>query len=199
VDALLADNPVELFARQRARVPNGADYVLDSGDYQPTLSHVPAAAQLREPRQGMMLVDFHNYLVDDILVKVDRASMATSLEVRAPFLDHRVVELAWSLPLELRFDSTGGKRVMREMLRRYVPPELTDRPKRGFGVPVGEWLRGSLRDWAEELLNEKRLQQDGLLDPQAVATLWKQHLCGWQDHSDVLWSILMFQAWLDDG
>lgn len=198
-DALLAANEVDLFARQRARIPNGADYVAGPAISQPALGNVAAAATLLQPRQGMMLLDFQNYLVDDILVKVDRASMATSLEVRAPFLDHRVVELAWSLPMEMRYDASGGKRVLRELLRRYVPPELTDRPKMGFGVPVAQWLRGSLRPWAEALLEPGRLAQDGLLEPEAVTRLWKQHLCGWDDHSDVLWSILMFQAWLDAG
>jgi asparagine synthase (glutamine-hydrolysing) len=199
IDALLVENEVELFARQRSRVPNGADYVANTPGFEPQLNDVAAAATLAEPRQGMMLLDFTNYLVDDILVKVDRASMATSLEVRAPFLDHRVVELAWSLPLEMRYDNSGGKRVLRELLSRYVPRQLTDRPKMGFGVPVAEWLRGSLRPWAEELLDPRRLAQDGLLNPEAVARIWKQHQCGWRDHSDVLWSILMFQAWLDAG
>ena len=195
----MVENEVELFARQRSRVANGADYVVNAAGSQPHLNGVAVAASLAEPRQGMMLLDFTNYLVDDILVKVDRASMATSLEVRAPFLDHRIVELAWSLPLQMRYDSSGGKKVLRELLSRYVPRQLTDRPKMGFGVPVAEWLRGSLRPWAEELLHPQRLAQEGLLNPEAVARTWKQHQCGWCDHSDVLWSILMFQAWLDAG
>ena len=199
VAALLAEDEVSLFARQRARIANGADYVHGAQRSGLALSGVAAAAALVEPMQGMMLVDFCNYLVDDILVKVDRASMAVGLEVRAPFLDHRIVELAWSLPLTMRYGPDGGKLVLRELLRRHVPPQLTDRPKKGFGVPVSDWLRGPLREWAQDLLGSKRLQQDGLLDTNAVARLWRQHLCGWQDHSDVLWSILMFQAWLDQA
>jgi len=199
VAALLAADEVTLFARQRARIANGADYVPGAQRSGLALGGVAAAATLAEPMQGMMLVDFCNYLVDDILVKVDRASMAVGLEVRAPFLDHRIVELAWSLPLAMRYGPDGGKLVLRELLQRHVPRELTDRPKKGFGVPIADWLRGPLREWAQDLLGSKRLQQDGLLDANAVTTLWRQHLCGWQDHSDVLWSILMFQAWLDQA
>ena len=199
VAALLATDEVSLFARQRARTANGADYVPGAQRSGLTLSGVAEAARLAEPMQGMMLADFSNYLVDDILVKVDRASMAVGLEMRAPFLDHRVVALAWSLPLAMRYGPDGGKLVLRELLQRYVPRELTDRPKKGFGVPIAQWLRGPLREWAQQLLTAERLQRDGLLNSKAVTQLWQQHLCGWQDHSDVLWSILMFQAWLDQG
>ena len=197
VAALLADDEVSLFARQRARIANGADLVHGAQRSGLGLGGLTEAGALAEPMQGMMLVDFRNYLVDDILVKVDRASMAVSLEVRSPFLDHRVVELAWSLPLAMRYGPDGGKLVLRELLQRYVPRALTDRPKKGFGVPVADWLRGPLREWAQGLLDPGRLQQDGLLNADAVTGLWKQHLCDWQDHSDTLWSILMFQAWLD--
>lgn len=199
VATLLAQDQVSLFARQRARTANGADYVRGAQRAGLALGGIAEAVTLTEPMQGMMLVDFSNYLVDDILVKVDRASMAVSLEMRAPFLDHRVVELAWSLPLTMRYGPDGGKLVLRELLQRYVPRELTDRPKKGFGVPVAEWLRGPLRDWAQQLLEPRRLEQEGLLNTPAVTQLWRQHLCGWQDHSDLLWSILMFQAWLDQG
>ena len=99
--------------------------------------------------------------------------------------------------MAMRYGPDGGKLVLRELLQRYVPRALTDRPKKGFGVPVADWLRGPLREWAQGLLDHRRLQQDGLLDAEAVSRLWKQHLCEWQDHSDTLWSILMFQAWLD--
>jgi len=198
VQALLAADPVSLFALQRARIPDGAALVPGA---QPglQLEGLAAAKALGEPMQGMMLYDFKNYLVDDILVKVDRASMAVSLEVRAPFLDHRIVEFAWRLPLRLRYGPGGGKVVMRNLLKRYVPPSLTERPKKGFGVPIGDWMRGPLRDWAEELLSERKVREQGLLRPEAVSTLWRQHLCGWKDHSDVLWSVLMFQAWLEQG
>ena len=183
---------------QRARIASGAALVPGAHDIDYPLGDIAAAVSLAEPMQGMMLYDFTSYLVDDILVKVDRASMAVSLEVRSPFLDHRVVEFAWRLPLALRWGERGGKLVVRELLQRYVPPALTERPKAGFGVPVGEWLRGPLRDWAESLIDPRRIRSRGLLDEQGITTLWRQHLCGWRDHSDVLWSVLMFQAWLEN-
>lgn len=194
---LCATGPVSMFARQRARLASGAPYVPGAGTQAYPLGEVAVAESLAEPLQGMMLYDFTSYLVDDILVKVDRASMAVSLEVRSPFLDHRVIEFAWSLPMSLRCGPGGGKLVVRELLKRHVPPALFDRPKSGFGVPVGEWLRGPLLDWAESLLEPGRLGQQGLLDPTRIRALWRQHRCGWRDHSDVLWSVLMFQAWLD--
>lgn len=197
-DGLTSRDPVALFCRQRARVDSGATYVIGAQHITHPLGDVGAAASLAEPMQGMMLYDFTSYLVDDILVKVDRASMAVSLEVRSPFLDHRVIEFAWRLPLALRWGERGSKLVVRELLKRYVPPKLTERPKSGFGVPVGDWLRGPLRDWAESLLAPVRLRDQGFLQPEPVTTLWRQHLCGWRDHSDALWSVLMFQAWLDN-
>jgi asparagine synthase (glutamine-hydrolysing) len=145
----------------------------------------------------MMLHDFAGYLNDDILVKVDRASMALNLEVRCPFLDHRVVEFAWSLPLSMRVGPGGGKRVVRELLGRHVPAALFERRKQGFGVPVAEWLRGPLRSWAEDLIAPERLARQGLLDGKAVRRVWQQHLCRWRNHHNLLWSILMFQAWDD--
>jgi asparagine synthase (glutamine-hydrolysing) len=155
--------------------------------------------QLREPLQAMMYLDLIGFMSDDILVKVDRASMGVSLEVRSPLLDHRIVEFAWSLPISLRIGPDGGKRVVRELLARYVPREMTDRPKAGFNVPVGEWLRGPLRDWAEELLAPARVEQQGLLDNRAVQRLWQQHQSGWRNHKNLVWSILMFQAWYEDA
>ncbi len=150
-----------------------------------------------ESLQRMMLDDFAGYLGDDILVKVDRASMAVNLEVRSPFLDHRVVEFAWSLPLAFRASPDGGKRVVRELLARHVPRALFERRKQGFAVPVAEWLRGALRPWAEDLLAPERLRRQGLFDPDAVHRVWQQHQCGWRNHHNLLWSILMFQAWED--
>jgi len=134
---------------------------------------------------------------DDILVKVDRASMSVSLEIRCPILDYRVVEFAWSLPISMRVGSDGGKRILREILARYVPPRLTARPKHGFSVPVGDWLRGPLHEWAEDLLGGTRLRQQGFFHAEAVRKVWQQHLLGWRNQSDLLWSILMFQAWYD--
>lgn len=145
--------------------------------------------------ERMMLLDQATYLPDDILVKVDRASMAVGLEVRAPLLDHRILEWAWRLPQELRVDRGVGKRLLRQVLARYVPPALTERPKTGFGIPVGDWLRGPLRDWAESLLDPGRLAADGLIDPAPVRQTWQEHLRGRQDYSGRLWIVLMLQAW----
>jgi asparagine synthase (glutamine-hydrolysing) len=145
----------------------------------------------------MMYRDALGYLPDDILVKLDRASMAVSLETRVPFLDHRVFEFAASLPL--RFKIRGGCRkwLLRQLLYRYVPQELIERPKMGFAVPIDEWLRGPLRGWAESLLNESRLRRAGLLDVAAVRSCWDAHQSGSRNFQHRLWVVLMFQAWLE--
>lgn len=152
-------------------------------------------AQHVDPLSAMRHFDYTGYMVGDILVKVDRASMAVGLEARCPILDTRVTEFAWTLPNEFLLAKEGGKRVLRSVLERYVPREYTDRPKRGFGVPIDDWLRGPLRDWVEELISEQNLREGGYLVPAAVRLLWEQHLCRWRNHSNILWPILMFQAW----
>lgn len=143
----------------------------------------------------MMLMDAITYLPDDILVKVDRASMSSSLEVRAPYLDHRVYEHAWRLPAELKVSGSGSKQALRRILYRHVPSRFFERPKSGFAVPLHEWLRGPLRDWAESLLSESRLRKDGFFRPECVRKVWLEHVNGKRDWQQPIWTILMFQAW----
>lgn len=146
----------------------------------------------------LMWRDLNWYLPDDILTKVDRAAMACSLETRIPMLDHRVVSFAMGLPTSLNMDGSVGKQVLRSVLYRHVPRELIDRPKQGFAVPVADWLRGSLREWAEELLKPARLREQGYWKAGMVRQVWSEHLSGREDYSFELWGILMFQAWLKE-
>jgi asparagine synthase (glutamine-hydrolysing) len=141
--------------------------------------------------------DMIGYLPGDILVKLDRASMATSLEARCPILDHRVVEFSWRLPNTAKVRHGQGKWILRQVLSRYLPRHLIDRPKQGFDVPIGAWLKGPLRSWAADLLSEPRLRRQGLLDAQRVQSCWLDHLSGRRDHSRALWAVLMLQSWLD--
>lgn len=147
--------------------------------------------------EQMMALDMLTYLPDVILTKVDRAGMGVSLETRIPFLDHRVVNFAWSLPLDYKLNKGVNKWVLREVLYKYVPKKLIERPKQGFSVPINSWLRGPLREWAEALLDKQRLAEEGFFDSDIVRSKWDEHLLGHRNYGSLLWGILMFQAWLE--
>jgi asparagine synthase (glutamine-hydrolysing) len=175
--ALIEDDPFVTYLRGMTSGASGPAHRIDA----PSLS----------PIETIMLHDFTTYLPDDILVKVDRASMAVSLEVRTPFLDHRVVQFAWSLPLSMKIRDDRGKWILRKLLRKYLPDELIDREKQGFGLPLAQWLRGPLRAWAEALL----AKPDGPFDAARVGETWRRHLAG-ENHERDLWTVMMYQAWL---
>jgi asparagine synthase (glutamine-hydrolysing) len=146
---------------------------------------------------ALLLLDQLTFLPDNQLMKVDRASMRVGLEARLPFLDHRVVEFAWRTPLRLKIKGDCGKAILREVLYRYVPRELVDRPKNGFGVPLGAWLRGPLRDWAESMLTTERLLTLGGLEPSVIRRRWQEHVEGTANRHHELWHVLTLSAWLE--
>jgi len=196
-DIISKNNPQDMYLSAASFWNNTDNIVLNSPE-----SMIFSKEQVNwfkhlDDRENMMYLDTISYLPDDILTKVDRSSMAVSLEARTPFLDHRVVELSWQIPINMKINDGKGKWILRKILEDYIPVELIDRPKMGFGAPIGRWLRGPLKEWAESLINDVRLKQEGYFDPVLVANMWEQHINGSRNWGYHLWSILMFQAWLD--
>jgi asparagine synthase (glutamine-hydrolysing) len=202
----LASDLPDLQARDFRKCLDGSSFVLGAETPKSAYNDRSRWADVDSDLRAVRQFDYISYLTDGVLTKLDRASMAVSLEVRSPLLDTDVLEFAWSLPdsyvtgateVTEVADGPSGKRVLKDVLSRYVPRELIDRPKQGFGVPVGSWMLGPLREWTEDQLSVERLEKEGIFEPKKVRQLWAQHACGWANHSEALWSILMFQTWLD--
>ncbi|MGP6419899.1 asparagine synthase (glutamine-hydrolyzing) [Pseudomonas putida] len=185
------DTASEMYNHVVSQWQNASDVVIGS-----SLSPI-ARFESGDFASWMMRQDTLTYLPDDILAKVDRAAMAVSLETRVPFLDHRIVEFASTLPMSLKIRDGNTKWILRQLLYQYVPRELIERPKMGFGIPLHDWLRGPLRDWAESLLDPQRLAREGYFIPEAIRAVWERHLRGQGNFQQQLWPVLMFQAWLD--
>ncbi len=197
IDVMAMDSPDRIYTHLVSHWKNPTNLVIGS-DEPPTVFTDPSRqAKLNTFLSRMMFVDTVSYLPDDILCKVDRASMGVSLEVRVPLIDHRVVEFAWRLPLSMKLRNGRSKWLLRQVLDKYVPSKMMERPKMGFGMPIDAWLRGPLRQWAEELLQEGRLKQEGFLNPLLIQNKWKDHLSGKNNWHHYLWDILMFQSWLE--
>jgi asparagine synthase (glutamine-hydrolysing) len=196
-DVLTLDSGQAYFNQLTSHWDEPADIVIGAQEPTTLLTDPSAWPDVDDFEHAMMAMDAQTYLPDDILVKVDRAAMANSLETRVPMLDHRVVELAWRMPLDMKIRDGQGKWLLRQVLYRHIPENLFEQPKMGFTIPLDSWLRGPLRDWAEELLAEQRLRNEGYFHPDPIRAMWAEHLSGkrnWQHH---LWTVLMFQAWLE--
>ncbi len=195
---LALGNPESVYQALVSHWNDPVGVVIGAEESPTAVSRSRAWAKLPQFTQQMMFLDTLTCLPDDMLTKVDRASMAVGLEARIPLLDHRVVEFAWRLPMSMKLRGHQGKWILRELLARRVPRHLVERPKSGFSIPLDRWLRGELRDWAESLLSERRLREDGFFQTQPIREKWAEHLSGkraWQHH---LWGVLMFQAWWDE-
>jgi asparagine synthase (glutamine-hydrolysing) len=194
-DLLSIESQEALYFRALSHWKNPIEIVPNSKEPEGILDSIKKCPSSPTVEEVMMLTDLLNYLPDDILTKVDRASMAVSLEARVPLLDHRVVEFAWKLPLHFKIRKGCSKWILRQILYKYVPPELVERPKMGFGVPIDSWLGGPLREWAEDLLSVRSLEQHGLLNAHPIRLKWQEQLSGVRNWQYLLWDILAFQDW----
>jgi asparagine synthase (glutamine-hydrolysing) len=198
-EILAVPNPEAMYTKLVSHWKEPEALVVGGSEPLTTLSDRQCWAQLPNFTQCMMYLDTVTYLPNDVLVKVDRASMGVSLEVRVPLLDQRVMDFAWRVPLSMKIRNGQGKWLLRQVLYKYVPQNLIERPKMGFDIPIDRWLRGPLRDWAETLLDEARLQKEGFFNPQPIRQKWAEHISGTHNWQYYLWDVLMFQAWLDKG
>lgn len=193
---LSAKSPEEVYLHLVSQWKSPTDLVWGSAEPPTVCTDRAQWALVDNFESRMMFLDQMSYLPDDILVKVDRAAMGVSLETRVPMLDHRIVEFAWRLPMHMKIREGQGKWLLRQVLYRYVPKELIERPKMGFGVPIDAWLRGPLRDWAEDLLDEGRLRREGVFHSEQIRAKWKEHLSCRRNCAGELWGVLMFQSWM---
>jgi asparagine synthase (glutamine-hydrolysing) len=191
------DGPEAIYLRALSHWESPTEVVL--GSFEPTSvsEFIQQSRWIHGIEEVMMLTDLVHYLPDDILTKVDRASMAVSLEARVPILDHRIVELAWRLPLHFKIRNGVSKWILRQVLYKYVPAALVERPKMGFAVPIDSWLRGPLRPWAEDLLAPDALKRQGIFNVEQVRRRWDEHLSGTRNWQYLIWDVLMFQGWSD--
>lgn len=196
-EIIAASTPEDIYLRLVSHWKKPSEIVIGASEPATVLTDHTAWPVLPDFEHRMMYLDAMSYMPDDILVKVDRAAMSVSLETRVPFLDHRVVEFAWQLPLSMKIRNGQGKWILRQVLYKYVPKALIERPKMGFGVPIDFWLRGPLRDWAENLLDESRLRHEGYLNPSPIRQKWMEHISSKRNWQYYIWDVLMFQAWLE--
>lgn len=198
-EILVVESPEAMHRQLVSHWKEPGGIVIDAHEPITLLTNPSLWPELPDFTQWMMYLDTLTYLPDDILVKVDRSAMGVSLETRVPFLDHRLIEFAWRLPISLKIRNGVGKWLLRQVLYKYVPKELIERPKMGFGIPIDTWLRGPLRSWADNLLNEKRLSEEGFFNPVPIKEKWREHLSGSRNWQYLLWDVLMFQSWLENN